>query len=305
MFKSLTAFRITDMGSFDFLFGDDPIDLLDPDSGKPIVDPDATRWSSIGFSIPQNETSGGVYVGSNNIKLLTVEIRERILPAAVIRVKVAEVVADIEDRQGRKCGRKEIAELKDDVIAALLPTSHIRRKSIRLMIHKDYLIIGTTSALVVDSILELIGKVAGARVSLAPVDRDCNVRAFLTRLLLEDTTDDCVFTQGESVTLKSERKTASFKDFDLASRSVLDTQSDGLQPVVISAMYKDRISFSVTDRLVLKRIKTLDMINLDPSIAGAEDSASQFDATVAIVGNDLVDLLNALVAECKSDEEEL
>lgn len=72
---------------------------------------------------------------------------EKLLPASVVNDALAEKVTEIEQQQARKISRKEKAQFKDDVIAALLPRAFSRTRRIHayLALHDNLLIVNTSS----------------------------------------------------------------------------------------------------------------------------------------------------------------
>lgn len=294
MLKTITVFKIADLATAALL---NAVNLSAELDEPTAADPDKTQWARAGFSaLPNSEHT--VYVAPDGVRLFNVQIRERILPGKVIRNKLAERVADIEERQGRRCGPKEIMGLKDEVTAELLPVAFIRRTDILCMIIKDYLIINTGSAKVVD---ECLGQLRAAYpddpLKLMPIISGRDTKAWMSELLLTNTTKSGLFNLADSLVLKgAEKQTTRFKGVDLESRAVVDSVSDGQSPVEIAATFNERVTFSLADTMILKRIKFLDVL-LKDATESAEDAADAFDATLAIISGEIVLLLDALLSE--------
>jgi recombination associated protein RdgC len=303
MFKTITAFKL-DAATQGHL---NALDEAIPQAT--VADPDKTQWSRAGFA---DVIQGPVFYGASGDRVFKVQIRERVLPGKVIRTHVLARAADLAMRQGSKCTRKQYAEIKEDVIASLLPTAFIKPVDILCLITGPYLMIGTGSARQVDVVLDLLHHDAYQDVLLTTSSIMVNrqVGKWMTELLLNETTDGGVFHCGESVVLKGKNKSAArFKDMDLASKAVQNSVENNMRPVEIAVKYKDehgndRVHFTVSDQLILKRIKFADiLVNEIKEDSEGGDAATEFDATCAIVAGEMKDILDKLLAEMSEEEE--
>jgi len=284
MLKTITAFLLADAATKRLLSADNLSEVL---TEPTIVDPLKTMWSTAGFSCPANFGETPVFVGAENSRVLNVQVRERVLPAKVIKTHLETAIADAETRQGYRPGRKQIAELKEDVIMSLLPTSHIRHIDTQLMITGDYLFIGTGSARTVDVVMsQLMSLFPEDNLAFKPIAWGRDVRKFLMDALLDETTDDCGFNRSRSVTLKSDSKAvAKFKDIDLESESIKERIGAGMHPVDLAVEYSDTMTFTLTDQMLIKSIRFSDV--LLSQTHDAENMVDEFDATVALVAGEL------------------
>jgi recombination associated protein RdgC len=309
MFKTITVFSITNPITRAAL---SPQSLQAAIPEPTVSDPDATAWARSGFHKPDNFGGETVFIGANDARLFCIQTRERVLPGKVIRTKVAEKVVEIEERQGRRCGRKEVAGVKDEVIASLLPTAFVKPTETLCMIVKDYLIIGSGSARVVDTCLSILRSAFEEALHFDFFNQGRQSVGWMCELLLSNTTASGLFNIGLSLALKGDNKqTTRFKDVDLESQAVVESIKAGMVPVEIAVNYQDRIHFALTAAMILKRIKFSDVI-MEQAYEDAEDgsAASTFDATVALVSGELLELLNRLSDEIPqpqphNDEDEL
>lgn len=279
-----------------------------------IVDPDPSAWASIGFSHPDYFGDTTVFCGAAGVCVFNVQIRERVLPGKVIRTKLAERAASLASRQGYKPSRKVMAELKEEIVASLLPSSHIKPVDILCMVAGGYLIIGTGSARVVDEVIALLRNTFSLDGELVfrSIDAHREVHKWMTELLLNDTTDSGRFSVGVSVTLKDREKgSARFKDIGLDSETIQAHVTEGMHPVEIAVNHLNdngdvRLMFSLSERLVVKRIALSDVL-IEQAVEDGQggDPVTQFDATVAIVSGAITDMLNDLLDDIPNVEEEL
>lgn len=300
MLKTITAFLLADSRTRNLLSSHNLSEILPEPT---IVDPLKTQWGTAGFSRPSNFGKLTVFVGADNTRVLNVQVRERVLPAKVIRTHLNERIAADTERQGYRPGRKQIAELKELVTMELLPSSHIRHVDTQVMLTGDYLFIGTGSARTVDVVIsQLMGLFPDDELSLTPIAWDRDVRRFLFDALLEETTDGCPFNRGRSVTLKSSAKAvAKFKDIDLDVESVKERVSVGMYPVDLAIEYGDTMTFTLTDQMLIKGIRFSDV--LLSQTHDTEDEVDEFDATTALVAGELCKMFaDLLVTIPRRDE---
>lgn len=306
MFKTATIFLIADNLTRELL---SPATLSNAIDEPTITDPDATQWSRAGIAHPDNFGHSPVFVGAEGTRVFVVQQRERVLPGKVIRTKMGEIAADVAARQGYKCGRKQMAEIKDEVIATLLPNSHIKPVDVVCMLTGHYLFIGTGSARMVDLALNVLRSVfPDNKLNLKPLSDGRKVTPWMMELLVGAQGDE--FFVGESVVLKGREKSATrFKDMDLACRAVLDVVEDGMQPVEIAVKWMDRLTFNLTDHLIIKRIKFADILLKEAEEDASENAAnngtavSMFDGTVALMAGELKNLLTDLCNQMPEEEE--
>lgn len=303
MLKTITAFLLADSTTKRLLGS---ISLSETLQQPTIVDPLKTQWGTAGFSRPSNFGDLTVFVGADNTRVLNVQVRERVLPAKVIKTHLEDRIVDAERRQGYRPGRKQIAELKEEVTMTLLPTSHIRHVDTQVMITGEYLFIGSGSARTVDVVMaQLMTLFPDESLSFKPIAWGRDVRKFLMDALLDETTDGCQFTRSRSVTLKSSAKAvARFKDIGLDVESVKERVSAGMHPVDLALEYDDTMSFTLTDQMLVKGIRFSDL--LLSQTHDAENEVDEFDATTALVSGELrkmfADLLTAIPVRDELEE---
>lgn len=306
MLKTVTAFLIADKATKKLL---SPESLQEVIPSPTIADPDKTQWQRTGFTKPDYFGEETVFVGADNSRVFCVQIRDRVLPGAVIKSELKKAIAEAERRQGHKCGRKQIAQMKDEIVVQLLPHSHIKPMDVLCMITNDYLLIGSGSARVVDLVLlDLFTAFPEQTLLLKPLPTGRQVGKWMLELLLAGTTDDGEFNIGDSVVLRGESKaTARFKDLDLHSDRIHAHVQAGMMPIEMSVEYSDRLEFRLSDQLVIKGLKFSSLlIKSAQEEADSDDTLGQFSATVALVGGELRSVLGHMVSEMpeKSDEDE-
>ncbi len=120
-------------------------------------DPTGQQWSALGFTKSHTETAGYFHDLDGKGYLFAIRFAERILPSKVRDEYIQKQVASIEEREGRKIGRKEYAELRYETECSLLPKAFIRPSVIHCIISKtNRLYVFTSSAKRSDSIITFL-----------------------------------------------------------------------------------------------------------------------------------------------------
>ena len=128
------------------------------------VDPEGSQWRQMGFTPIVEPDEYAIDVQGAGI-LCCLQMNERILPGAVQREKMVERVQSIQEREGRKIGKKEYAALRDEVAMELLPQAFIRRKLIPVMFVDQWVIVFTSSASLSDAVVtQLVRAIADPNV---------------------------------------------------------------------------------------------------------------------------------------------
>ncbi len=298
MLKNITVFKL-----------DEPTKkLLSPSKLEATIpeptaaDPGKTEWMRVGFSLIQ-QSQHTVYVAADNTRLFNIQVRERILPGKVIKKHVEEKVAELKER-GHTVNRKDRMQIKDEVIGALLPTAFIRQTDIPCMVVKDYLIVGTANARLVDISMATINTAYRMALGLRHMAYERDPRTFMFDLLALGTTYSGVFTCGTSAVLRGDdKRTARFKDIEniSAHESVKDALKDGMKPIEMRIVFDEHTYFTLTDKMLIKGIKFSDVLMKDTN--DAETEIDMFDGTLAIVSGTLKALIDELMKEIAEEEE--
>lgn len=89
-------------------------------------DPSGGQWSTMGFIEPLPGL-GESMVAMPSSMLFAIQFNDRMLPAKVRDERVKAMVARLEAQQGRKVGKREYAEIREQVEFEMLPQAFIKR----------------------------------------------------------------------------------------------------------------------------------------------------------------------------------
>lgn len=305
MFNNLLVYRMTEATAF-HARSDELNDAL---ATKAARLPGPAELSAVGFSEPLGIDDEYVEHIRSQTMTLCVNFAERMLPGKIVRQRVMAKVKEIEENEDRKVFAREKNQIKDSVVAEMLPRAFIDQKHIRVMIIGPYIVIDSTSAKKGEEVLSLMRSVLGT-LGVRPVNvKTTPIEAF-TRW----------FTGGEipaKFGLTGDFKANSQDDeIDSITGKGTSPETEGLSDLV--AEYSRRVivlgmtwrtsmdehlRFTVNEMIGIKGIKWPDAImDMASADAGEEpDHLNLMRATMLLlsaeIGQLITDLLDALGGE--------
>lgn len=221
--------------------------LLTQNLLQPLGDFDRERsgWVNV---IDEPPALGVIWDGRTFVKLGT---NKRLLPADVVKSAVAERVAAVTQEQGFRPGRKQTREIKEAVIDELLPRAFVQLRTTLAWIDP------VGGWLVVMGKADEVVKLLSAYGTFAPLTVP-DMAGRLTTWLTDGVPD--AFLVDETCELVGEGgQTAQFKHHDLDTGSVLQHVGLGKHVTKLAMTWNDRVSFTLTDKLLVKSFKMLDV----------------------------------------------
>lgn len=260
----------------------------------------ATQEKSLGWVEPRGVAHGPLVESVAGQLLLKMMVETRVLPASVIKRKTEERVAQIEASTGRKPGRKELRDLKDEMRQTLLPMAFTKLVSNTVWIDREagWLVIDAGSQTRADDVVSaLVAVLDGFAVTLLNT-RQSPAAAMAQWLTTQEPPS------GFSVDRECELKAADESRAVVRyARHALDTEevrqhvTAGKLPTRLALTWAGRVSLVLTESLQLKKLAFLEGVYEG---SGAHD-ADGFDADAAIATGELrkllPDLLEALGGE--------
>lgn len=230
--------------------------------------------------------------------LICMQTETKILPPAVINKEADARAAVIAEQQGFKLGRKQMKELREQVMNEFLPRAftRIRRTFSWINVQAGWLVVDAASEKKAEDVLELMRHsldtfpVALLRTERSPMSAMAD---WLAGEAPEGFTIDQDFALQS---VSEDRARATFKGHDLEAAHVAEHLEAGHLQIKLAMTFDDRISFALTDRGALKRIDFLDVIRDQVAPDEHEDAQDLFNAEFALMTGELLRLLPAIVA---------
>jgi recombination associated protein RdgC len=262
----------------------------------------ATQPVSAGWSPPRGVAHGPLVEVIGNQWLMKLTIEQRVLPSAVIKKRVDEIAAKIEKDTGRKPGKKQTKEIKEEAMLELLPQAFTKQSSIRVWLNpaQRLLMIDASSAGKADDVVtQLVKAVDG--LPLAPLNTAMSAAAAMSEWL---TTGEAP--QGFSVDRECELKSADeMKSVVRYARHALDIDeirahiATGKVPTQLALTWQGRVSMLLTDALQIKKIAFLEGV-FEGGKPGKDEA---FDADAAIATGELSKLIPDLIDALGGEQE--
>lgn len=222
MIKAFTAFKpnnnLATYLQVDLTFESHLNILRETIEEQQIAKPEGSQWQSVGFSKVADEW---VVDWQHNIKLMVVAIADRVLPGAVLRTALTAKVRELEKKEQRKLGKKEIMRLKDDILPALLDKSHVKVMHVPVLMSPTYCIVGSASVRVVDTVAGFVNSMLcdiqpDTRMNLLDLPQ---LPAMLNAMLRDPSQYDFI-DLGDKLSLNAEAGTIKFTETDLGGEAV-------------------------------------------------------------------------------------
>ncbi|WP_395699177.1 recombination-associated protein RdgC [Aquabacterium sp.] len=295
MFKNLMVYRLAPHWSAS------PAEIEDKLQQARFVECGATQPRSAGWVEPREVANGPLIEVVDGQWLLMLMVEQKVLPGAVVKRQVEALAAKIEQQTGRKPGKKQLRELKDQAQLDLLPMAFTKRAAMRVWIApaERLLMIDAGSSAKADEVLtqltkslpglsaQLINTALSPAAAMAEwlssgeapsgfsIDRDCELKA----------------AEGEKPAVRYARHAL---DIDEIRGHI----AAGKQPTRLALTWQGRVSLVLTEAMQIKKLAFLD--GVFEGRKAKKDEA--FDADAAIATGELAPLLGDLIDALGGEE---
>jgi recombination associated protein RdgC len=260
-----------------------------------------SQEKAVGWVPPRGQENGALVESVGGQWLLKLMLESKVVPSSVINRKTKERVAEIEAATGRKPGKKETKEIKEDARLALLPMAFTKQGSVLVWIDADarLLMIDAGSQGRADEVMTCLAKSVDGLGAVLVQTTISPVAAMSDWLLSQEPP------AGFSVDRECELKAGDdSKAVVRYSRHALDIEevqqhiTNGKLPTRLALTWEGRISFVLTEGLQIKKLAFVEGVFQDDASSSKDD---RFDADAAIATGEIrkliPDLLEALGGE--------
>ena len=242
----------------------------------------------------------------NHHWLLTLGTEHKLLPASVIRQFAKERAAQVAGQQAWPIGAKQMRDITDQVRTELMPRALSRRSLSRAWIDSTqrWLLVDAAADKAAEEFLEALRRVDDD-LPAKRLDTKSSPGTAMTQWLSrgEAPGNFSIDQDLEMIAPDTSKATVRYSRHTLEGKDIRDHISAGKTVTRLGLTWKDRISFVLSDKLYIKRIYFLDILN-DDSNAEPDDEAERFDTDFALMTGELSLLLADLV-EALGGEKEL
>jgi recombination associated protein RdgC len=255
----------------------------------------ATDMQTSGWVSPRE--NGPLVHVTNNQMLIRLGFETKLLPGSVITQYAKLKATEIEEQQGFRPGRKQMKEIKEQVTDELLPRAFSIQSGTWAWIDpvNGWLVVDSSSTSKADAVLRLLIKaihkfpVEGLRVVQSPVTS-------MTSWLANDEVPHgfTIDQDTELVSIGESKAKVKYVRHTLEADDVRKHIAEGKQCTNLAMTWNDRISFVLTENLVIKRIAPLDI--LTETGTDAEDEEGRFNSDVVLMTGELNNFMSDIVA---------
>ncbi len=294
MFKNLMVYRIDAGWQPSFAQMQDSLEA------ERFVPCGASQEKAIGWVEPRGEAHAPLVEVVAGQLILKLKIETKSVPTSVVNRKAKERSSQIEATTGRKPGKKEMREIKDDVKLSLMPMAFTKEASIWVWIDPEaqFLMLDVGSQAKADEVVTLLAK-SFAGLGMKLLNTQMSPQAAMSSWLLEQEPPACLTVDRECELKAADESKAVVRYV----RHALDTEevkqhiAAGKLPTRLALTWDSSVSFVLTEALQLKKLTFLDSVFEGTS----SEKDEGFDADVAIATGELrkllPDLLEALGGE--------
>ena len=289
MFKNLCVYRISPQWSCSL----DQIEAKLQE--RHFVPCSASQPRSAGWIAPRNIDNAPLVESIGGHWLLRLMVEQKVLPGSVVKRRMQEMAQQIEKASGRKPGKKQMKEIKEDATLELLPMAFTKQAGVNVWIDpkNQLLTLDCSSQAKPDEVLtclvEAMPDFAVNQLNTNTSPAVCMSEWLLTAEPPQNFSIDRECELKSSDDMKSVVKYARHHlDIDEVRQHI----SSGKQPTKLAMTWNDRVSFMLTDTLCVKRLSFQDVV----FEAQSKEKDDEFDADAAIATGELSNFLPDLIA---------
>ena len=254
----------------------------------------ATQPRAMGWLPPRGEAHGLLVEAIDGQWLLQLMVESKLVPGAVIKRRVEALALRIEQTTGRKPGKKETRDLKDQALLDLLPMAFTKRAAVKVWISPAarLLVIDAGSASRADETLTALSQVL-AGLSAQLINTAITPEAAMADWLISGE-PPAGFTIDRDCELKAsdgEKPVVRYARHALDLPEIREHITAGKRPTRLALSWRDRVSFTLTEGLQLKKISFLDGV----FEGRLQDGDEGFDANAAIATGELAPMIGELI----------
>lgn len=252
-----------------------------------------TQQLSVGWMPPRGEEHGAMVENVGGHLIVKLAVEKKVVPGSAVKQALDERVKAIEAERGKKPGKKEKSEIKEEILLDLLPRAFSKRAAhfAWIDVANRFLIVGAGSYKAADAVVtHLVDMMAELQsvIPLAPIQTTMTAGASMG-VWLATKESPAEFSIDQDLKLKGEDKnTISYTKHNLDLDEIAHHLEAGMTATQMALTWEGKVSFVLTDAMVVKKITFIDV----KTDVGKDDG---FDADVAIATGELSQLLPDLL----------
>jgi len=250
-----------------------------------------------GFISPHGRDEDALLHEVDKFSLLTAAREDKLLPNSVVSDELNARLRKMSEKGGKPVGSRERKRLKDEVLTDLLPRAFTRlsKRYAYLDTENGWLVVDTASRKVAEATVSLIREALGS-FPAAPLVPDESPRVLMTDWLARGKLpaklalgDECELRDsgdgGAAVRCRRQ---------DLESDEIREHLKSGKQVFQLGLVFDERLTFSLDEDLVVRKLRFLDQVQGELGDTEAESAVAELDARFALMSLELRRLFDNL-----------
>jgi recombination associated protein RdgC len=300
MFKNARAYRL------DTPFELDQLALHERLTQKAFRGCGPLEAQTLGWAPPLGPQAEMLVHAANGCLLVAARRQERLLPASVVTEAVAERVAELEQAEGRDVSRRERSQLREALLAEMLPQAFTRSRLVPALIDPQAgrILVDAASDKLAEEVLSLLRE-SLTSLPATPLAAPSAAERFTGWVLSGEPPAGLALEDQCELRDPADKGTVvRCRGVDLGSPEVRAHIDTGMRVAAVGLTWQDAVSLVLADDLSLKRLRFEDEL-MEQSLDGAddEDPALRFEAEMTIMSEQLRGLLSALEAALTESDE--
>ncbi|MBN8885401.1 MAG: recombination-associated protein RdgC [Rudaea sp.] len=243
-----------------------------------------------GFVSPFGRNEEALVHRTGEFALVTLGGEDKLLPSSVINDELAARLQKIAEKTGRKPGGKERKRLKEEVLTDLLPRAFIRlsKRSAYLDSKEGWFVVDTASKKAAEEAVTQLREALGSFPAL-PMAAEESPRVLMTDWLAGGKLP-AGLALGDECELRDPVESGAIvrcRRQELETDEVREHLKSGKQVFALGLTFEDRLSFSLGEDLVVRKLRFLDVIQDELGEGDKESAAAELDAVFALMSLEL------------------
>lgn len=253
--------------------------------------------SSEGF-VPPLKGHVDMLVAAQQYVFCTYQETVRLLPGPVVTEELAERVEIIENEQSRKVGRKERAEIKEQIMFEFMPQAFTRSRRTNVIIDtgRNLVFVDAASQNRAEQVINALRKAIGT-LPVKPLRADIAPASVFSQWMQNPDSLPAELRLGDRCELKGSKDasaTVRFSAVDITQEEILAHLENDMYPSRISLTWLDEIEFDITEEISFKRLKALDLLAEKQENLEADDAVEELQAHILLQAGLIRSLLDVL-----------
>jgi len=265
-----------------------------------------SQESSRGWVPPRGEKNGPLIEAVHGQWLLMLEVETKSVPGDLVKRKLDERAEQIEQTTGRKPGKRERKELKEEIIQSLMPVAFPKRKQIPVWIdpNRGQLAVGVASSSQSDGVVTAL-VLALQGFAVHPFTTQREPTQSMSAWLLEHEAPQLDI--GRSAELRAPGEGGAiirYSKHSLDIPAVRECITEGMFVTQLHFIWDDRVSFSLNEDFTLRKLAFLNSKDASGPDAFDADIVLETGALNLLI-DVLVDILGGLQPEVDPNQTSL